>query len=856
MAGPPEFSECFSGSICPLEPFFRMHTQAGIPAAPYSQQRNRLGFDSFLRLHTEHRVDPWARKRAIRRPLKDTEAGGACSLSQEQQEARNSYFFTESTGKAKSKVLASFVLGVEPPPQRGALGPLRRQRHRSFILPAAPPFTSDVWGLRQSKNESYNTLSSFCDENQPKGLSVPSPFASREGPGCPRGPPWGPQEYLWCSNSPGCRCADCCEVAVEARRQRGQPQRVSKNPYRVLDAPNLPDDFYLNLIDWSLADWVAVGIRGSVLLWNAKTAATEVLFSKTAAPALELQRPSLHLCLLHPSVRCPLPHSFRAPGASPSPPCLASIHVRPVLNAIFIPLVLRLLRLLAPLSLQEVASVSFCRANPQLLFVGFRNGSGELWDVAAKTKLRNLSGHKSRCAVSVWSRQQMLLWTGSRDQTILMRDLRCRDAFSSSFFFHQSELCGLDLSPSEHLLASGGNDNLLCVWDLRQTIHRRLASVEASTVDSLGVGKSWELAPGTDAVVNCMRLPPPRRHPEGALWGLSPGWGLSQGCSPAVGAWQEPRSRFEGLSWEGGVSGGAAAVQGSDAADPTSVTTSTRSSPEGAPREIDSASAASPLSSTFSPGSFVSLSPLPPAPWQHQPRPDAERRMPTVAADLTSAPMAAADAETAFSEAAARPASATAAAAAAAAAAARGRTTKPLLVYSEHKAAIKAVKFCPQIDGLLASGGGTADRYIRLWNAKLGSSRSVCSVDTGCQVCNICFSPHSFSFLSTHGFSLNQVFLWRFSPSLLSTPLPAQTSHKTLEPSLLESLYPDLQAEYANAVDPITKAATLTGHSARVLFLAASPCGCRVVTGAGRGDESLRFWRVFQQPGDSVDEYA
>ncbi|XP_026191503.1 uncharacterized protein LOC34623766 [Cyclospora cayetanensis] len=699
MAGPPEFSECFSGSICPLEPFFRMHTQAGIPAAPYSQQRNRLGFDSFLRLHTEHRVDPWARKRAIRRPLKDTEAGGACSLSQEQQEARNSYFFTESTGKAKSKVLASFVLGVEPPPQRGALG-----------------------------------------------LSVPSPFASREGPGCPRGPPWGPQEYLWCSNSPGCRCADCCEVAVEARRQRGQPQRVSKNPYRVLDAPNLPDDFYLNLIDWSLADWVAVGIRGSVLLWNAKTAATEVLFSKTAAPALE-----------------------------------------------------------------EVASVSFCRANPQLLFVGFRNGSGELWDVAAKTKLRNLSGHKSRCAVSVWSRQQMLLWTGSRDQTILMRDLRCRDAFSSSFFFHQSELCGLDLSPSEHLLASGGNDNLLCVWDLRQTIHRRLASVEASTVDSLGVGKSWELAPGTDAVVNCMRLPPPRRHPEGALWGLSPGWGLSQGCSPAVGAWQEPRSRFEGLSWEGGVSGGAAAVQGSDAADPTSVTTSTRSSPEGAPREIDSASAASPLSSTFSP---------------------------------------------AFSEAAARPASATAAAAAAAAAAARGRTTKPLLVYSEHKAAIKAVKFCPQIDGLLASGGGTADRYIRLWNAKLGSSRSVCSVDTGCQVCNICFSPHSFSFLSTHGFSLNQVFLWRFSPSLLSTPLPAQTSHKTLEPSLLESLYPDLQAEYANAVDPITKAATLTGHSARVLFLAASPCGCRVVTGAGRGDESLRFWRVFQQPGDSVDEYA
>lgn len=28
-------------------------------------------------------------------------------------------------------------------------------------------------------------------------------------------------------------------------------RRVSKKPYKILDAPNLQDDFYLNLIDWS-----------------------------------------------------------------------------------------------------------------------------------------------------------------------------------------------------------------------------------------------------------------------------------------------------------------------------------------------------------------------------------------------------------------------------------------------------------------------------------------------------------------------------------------------------------------------------------------------------------------------------
>ena len=37
--------------------------------------------------------------------------------------------------------------------------------------------------------------------------------------------------------------------------------------------------------------------------------------------------------------------------------------------------------------------------------------------------------------------------------------------------------------------------------------------------------------------------------------------------------------------------------------------------------------------------------------------------------------------------------------------------------------------------------------------------------------------------------------------------------------------------------------ATLTGHSYRVLYLAASPDGQTLVTGAG--DETLRFWNVF-----------
>ena len=41
----------------------------------------------------------------------------------------------------------------------------------------------------------------------------------------------------------------------------------------------------------------------------------------------------------------------------------------------------------------------------------------------------------------------------------------------------------------------------------------------------------------------------------------------------------------------------------------------------------------------------------------------------------------------------------------------------------------------------------------------------------------------------------------------------------------------------------MTKVTTLTGHTYRVLYLAISPDGQTVVTGAG--DETLRFWNVF-----------
>lgn len=48
------------------------------------------------------------------------------------------------------------------------------------------------------------------------------------------------------------------------------------------------------------------------------------------------------------------------------------------------------------------------------------------------------------------------------------------------------------------------------------------------------------------------------------------------------------------------------------------------------------------------------------------------------------------------------------------------RAQSPILKFSDHIAAVKAVAWSPHQHGLLASGGGTADRNIRFRNTLTG----------------------------------------------------------------------------------------------------------------------------------------
>jgi WD40 repeat protein len=40
-------------------------------------------------------------------------------------------------------------------------------------------------------------------------------------------------------------------------------------PERILDAPELVDDYYLNLLDWSSRNTLAIALSNTVYLWNA-----------------------------------------------------------------------------------------------------------------------------------------------------------------------------------------------------------------------------------------------------------------------------------------------------------------------------------------------------------------------------------------------------------------------------------------------------------------------------------------------------------------------------------------------------------------------------------------------------------
>jgi WD40 repeat protein len=121
----------------------------------------------------------------------------------------------------------------------------------------------------------------------------------------------------------------------------------------------------------------------------------------------------------------------------------------------------------------------------------------------------------------------------------------------------------------------------------------------------------------------------------------------------------------------------------------------------------------------------------------------------------------------------------------------------------------KALVFHPLNPRYLIIGGGVDDQKIRVFDVV--SKKLILKVNAGSQVCSLGFDHEGKTLISSHGFSENVIKLWNLN--VLAKKL--------------------------------TKFKVLGGHAERVLHLAVSPCGKYIVSGSG--DETLRIWECFDQ---------
>ncbi|KAJ1327803.1 cell division cycle 20 cofactor of APC complex [Microdochium nivale] len=173
-------------------------------------------------------------------------------------------------------------------------------------------------------------------------------------------------------------------------------RRIATAPERVLDAPGLIDDYYLNLLDWSSGNQVAIGLERNVYVWSADEGSVSCLMETSADT--------------------------------------------------------------------YVSSVKWS-GDGAYVGVGLGTGEVQIWDVSEGQKIRSMFGHDTRVGVMGWNKH--LLSTGARSGLVYNHDVRIAEHKIAELVSHTSEVCGLEWRSDGAQLATGGNDNLVSIWDAR-----------------------------------------------------------------------------------------------------------------------------------------------------------------------------------------------------------------------------------------------------------------------------------------------------------------------------------------------------------------------------------------------------
>ena len=191
-------------------------------------------------------------------------------------------------------------------------------------------------------------------------------------------------------------------------------RKINLTPERILDAPNLVDDFYLNLLEWGRANLLAVALGPEIYLWNGESSETSLLMS-----------------IIKDN--------------------------NPILNE--------------NSNNNYITSLSWMN-NGICLGVGLGNGNIELWDIVKSSRIREIKAHSERISCLAWNNYNIS--SGSKDKKIRNFDVRSPEGETWKILQHKQEICSLKYSPELDLLSSGGNDNAAYIWDVRKLNNKLL----------------------------------------------------------------------------------------------------------------------------------------------------------------------------------------------------------------------------------------------------------------------------------------------------------------------------------------------------------------------------------------------
>ena len=172
-------------------------------------------------------------------------------------------------------------------------------------------------------------------------------------------------------------------------------RKISKTPYKILDAPNLEDEYYQHVLDWSRDDLIGIVLQDLVYFFDNKVKKDNVI---------EVAK---HNDSFYTSLK------FSADGKT--------------------------------------------------VVVGDLNGCLVVIDTSTQNVISSQKHDSDKITTIDWM-SETVFSTGCMNGNVNTLDMRTRN-FVNNFKAHQGGVCVLKWCKEENYLATGGNDNLISVWD-------------------------------------------------------------------------------------------------------------------------------------------------------------------------------------------------------------------------------------------------------------------------------------------------------------------------------------------------------------------------------------------------------